>query len=78
MNYVQGVDPDLGNDPPPMYAVTMRTRYEGTRKKMDNWYHPLVVGQPLPALPIWLSNTLAVSLELESTYEETCRTLRIA
>jgi hypothetical protein len=44
---------------------------------MDNWYHELIIGQPLPTLPIWLRETLAVSLDLEACYEETCRTLRI-
>ena len=38
---------------------------------------PLSVGSPLPALPIWLSDDLNVSLELEANYEETCRVLRI-
>jgi hypothetical protein len=44
---------------------------------LDNWYHPLAVGESLPTLPIWLRETFAVSLDLESSYEETCRTLRI-
>ncbi|MCE9534236.1 MAG: hypothetical protein K8T89_24415, partial [Planctomycetes bacterium] len=77
MHMVQGVDPALGDRPPPMYAVTLRTRYENRVKMMDNWYHPLAIGQPLPTLPIWLRESFAVSLELESTYEETCKTLRI-
>jgi hypothetical protein len=61
-----------------MYAVTLRARYEQRRKLMDTWYYPLEVGQPLPTLPIWLKENLAVSLDLESSYEESCRTLRIA
>ena len=28
-------------------------------------------------LPIWLKETLPISLDLEATYEESCRTLRI-
>jgi hypothetical protein len=52
-------------------------RYEGRRRLMDNWYHPLAIGQALPALPLWLSPTLAVSLDLEASYEETCWSLRI-
>jgi hypothetical protein len=31
----------------------------------------------LPTLPVWLRDDLAVSLDLEASYEETCRTLRI-
>ena len=44
---------------------------------MDNWYHPLAIGQSLPTLPVWLKETKAISLVLEASYEETCRTLRI-
>ena len=77
MNYVHRVDPALGESPPPIYAVTLRTRYEGLRKMMDNWYHPLAYGQPLPTLPIWLQESFAISLDLETSYEEACQTLRI-
>lgn len=77
MNFVEGVDPALGDAPPPMYAATLRVRWEDDRRMMDNWYHPLAIGQPLPTLPIWLKETWAISLDLESSYEETCRTLRI-
>lgn len=77
MNFVQGDDPAVGKPPPPMYAVTVRTRFEGDRRLMDTWYHPLTIGQPLPQLPIWLKPEWAISLDLEATYEATCRTLRI-
>jgi hypothetical protein len=77
MNFFNGVDPALGNEPPPMYAATLRTRYEDRRRMMDNWYHPLAIGQRLPTLPIWLTETKAISLDLESSYQETCRALRI-
>jgi hypothetical protein len=77
MRFLESTDPALGDVPPPMYAVTVHMRYEGTRRMMDNWYHPLAIGEPLPTLPVWLKETHAVSLELEASYEETCRTLRI-
>ncbi|HSG70611.1 MAG TPA: DUF4058 family protein [Planctomycetaceae bacterium] len=77
MNFLESSDPALGDTSPPMYAVTVRMRYEGRRRMLDTWYHPLSVGRPLPTLPIWLKETQAISLELESNYEETCRTLRI-
>ena len=38
----------------------------------------MMLGQPLPTLPLWLAENLAVPLELEAGYEETCRVLRIA
>jgi hypothetical protein len=77
MSFLEVTDPALGNDPPTMYATTLRMRYEGRRRLMDNWYHRLSIGQPLPTLPVWLNDTGAISLDLESNYEETCRTLRI-
>jgi hypothetical protein len=36
------------------------------------------LGQPLPALPIWLDVDLSITLDLESSYEETCRAQRIS
>ncbi|HXD88029.1 MAG TPA: DUF4058 family protein [Urbifossiella sp.] len=74
---VDGFDPQLGDEPHPMYAVTLRTRMEGNRKLLDTWFYPLSVGSVLPTLPIWLNEASAVSLDLEPTYEETCRILRI-
>ena len=35
-------------------------------------------GRPLPQLPIWLDIDLGVTLDLEASYEDTCRVLRIA
>jgi hypothetical protein len=37
----------------------------------------MIVGQTLPTLPIWLAPNFFVPLPLESSYEETCRLLRI-
>jgi hypothetical protein len=69
-------DPRL-SPPPPIYAVTCRKRRIGPQTKLDAWSSPLAIGQPLPAVPVWLSDTQNVSLDLESSYEETCRVLRI-
>ncbi|HVX09653.1 MAG TPA: DUF4058 family protein [Pirellulales bacterium] len=63
--------------PPPIYAVTCRKREDGRQTKLDIWSCPLAIGQPLPSLPVWLSETQTVSLDLEASYEETCRVLRI-
>jgi Protein of unknown function (DUF4058) len=74
---LQTTDPSMSPNPPPIYAATCRKRNGGSKGKLDTWASPLAVGQPLPALPIWLSPTLGVSLDLEAAYEETCRALRI-
>jgi hypothetical protein len=71
-------DPSMLPKPPSTYAATCRKRKVGRKTKLDTWASRLVVGQPLPSLLIWLTETLAVSLDLETAYEEACRTLRIA
>jgi hypothetical protein len=62
---------------PATYAVTCRGRKVREKPRLEIWAYPLIVGQPLPILPIWLTEDLAVSLSLEASYEETCRVLRI-
>ncbi len=64
--------------PSPTYAVTCRKREFGGQTKLDTSSFPLAVGQPLPVLPIWLSETQTVALDLEASYESTCRVLRIS
>ena len=69
---------DPSFDPPPAtYAVTCRGYKVERQARFAAWAYPLVVGRKLPTLPIWLGDDLAVSLELEASYEETCRVLRI-
>ena len=70
-------DPSMSPDPPPIYAATCRKRQAGRKTKLDTWALPLVVGQSLPPLYIWLTETLVVSLDLEAAYEQTCRALQI-
>jgi hypothetical protein len=62
-----------------LYAATLRGRKRiRGRPLLDTWFYPMSVGQPLPTLPIWLDVDLGVFLELETSYEETCRVLHIA
>jgi Protein of unknown function (DUF4058) len=70
-------DPFLADGPPPLYAVSCRWARTKDTWLLETWAHPLVLGQPLPTLPLWLAENLAVPLELEPSYEETCRILRI-
>lgn len=70
-------DPSLGASPPALYAVTCRWRPLRRRGLFESWFHPLALGQPLPTLPIWLSPEQSISLDLEPSYEETCKALRL-
>lgn len=74
---IEGEEPRPQLGPEHLYATTMRVRYTTDRKLLDVWYYPVVIGESLPSLPIWLTSKRFVTLELEATYEECCRTLRI-
>jgi hypothetical protein len=71
-------DPSMGEDPPDLYAASCRCTGEGKRTLLQAWSHALALGQPLPTLPLWLAEDLAVPLELEASYEQACRDLWIA
>ncbi len=72
----------LGAEPPSIaeskiYAVTCRTRPGRRGVRVETWQRALSVGSLLPTLPLYLSEAFQVPLELEATYEDTCRGLRI-
>lgn len=71
-------DPKLSVPPAATYAVSCRWHPRGAEFWLEAWNQTLALNQSLPALPLWLSETLAISLDLESSYEQTCRDLRIA
>jgi hypothetical protein len=72
-------DPAFGTEPPYLYGVTIRSRKRPRgRSLVETWFHPIALGQALPSLPVWLDVDLNIQLELESSYEETCRFLRIS
>jgi Protein of unknown function (DUF4058) len=60
-----------------VYAVCCRTRRMETKTAFDFWRKPLQLGRPLPTLPLWLTEKLSIPLDLEASYEDTCRLLRI-
>jgi hypothetical protein len=74
-------DPSLGEEPSAIYAVSCRATKTGFKPsdgwQLQTWLHPLQVGQPLPTLPLWLTSNYSVPLELEETYEDTCKGLRV-
>jgi hypothetical protein len=62
---------------PPLYAVGLRLTKPDERWEMETWEEPLSVGAPLPTLPLWLADNLVVPVELEVSYEETYRVLKL-
>jgi hypothetical protein len=62
---------------PPLYALALRTTKTDSGWQFDSWTEPLSLGQPLPTMPLWLASDLAVPVDLEASYEETFRVLRL-
>lgn len=60
-----------------LYAAAYRSTKENGAWRLDAWPQPLALDAVLPTMPLWLASDLAVPLELELTYEETCQVLRI-
>jgi len=70
-------DPTLGAEPPDLYAASCRWIKKGKRNLLECWSHVLTLGQPLPTLPLCLSENLVVPLNLEQSYEQACHDLWI-
>jgi hypothetical protein len=82
LEYLEQSDPALAPEPPATYAVACRWTHPGTPLgpagwRLEAWNHTLTIGQPLPTLPLWLTDDFAVPLELEASYEDTCGVLRL-
>jgi hypothetical protein len=77
MELLQLTAPSIDAEAMQLYAVAYRTTKENDAWRMDIWPEQLALDAPLPTLPLWLASNLAVPLELELTYEETCQVLRI-
>ncbi len=77
LDLIGEADPALSPVSPGIYATSCRWLRDGDSPRLETWLHPLSIGRELPTLPLWLAGELAVPLELESSYEETCRVLRL-
>jgi hypothetical protein len=69
-------DPSMGSEP--LYSTACRVMKPGDDWLLEAWSHTLSLGEALPTLPLWLADDLAVPLELEASYEESCDILGIA
>jgi hypothetical protein len=77
MMFVGHPDPVMTVDGPPTYAASCRWVTHGTRAKLEAWPHAMVIGQALPELPLWLEDSLVLTLDLEESYERACHDLWI-
>jgi hypothetical protein len=62
---------------PPIYASAYRPVHRKDGDQFDVWLSALEVGRDLPKLPLGISHDLILPIDLEATYMETCRKLRI-
>lgn len=56
-----------------LYAVAYRLVSRNEQPSLDIWQETLSVGQSLPILPLWLRGSLCLPVDLETTYNQTCR-----
>lgn len=78
LSFIGHADPTLGTEPPNIYAASCRWVKKGRRNWLECWSNVLTLGQPLPILPLWLTEDLVVPLDLEPSYEQACHDLWIA
>jgi hypothetical protein len=70
-------DPSLSPEPPILYVVACRMARRADEWLLETWAQPLDLGRSLPTVPLWLANDLAVPLDLDESYEQSCSILNI-
>ncbi|HEX5271175.1 MAG TPA: DUF4058 family protein [Gemmataceae bacterium] len=60
-----------------LYAAAYRVVRAGERTQLEAWLAALALGEPLPKMPLWLRDDLAIPLDLEATYRQACVSVRI-
>jgi len=64
-------------EPSQLYTAACRTTKSGDEWLLQTWLHPLTVGRPLPVVPLWLADDLALPLDLAESYDQSCAILNI-
>jgi hypothetical protein len=62
---------------PFLYAAAYRPIRRDQNDQYDIWLSALALGQRLPTLPLALNGELCLPIDLEATYTESCRKLRL-
>jgi hypothetical protein len=60
-----------------LYAVAYRPVRRQEQDMIDLWPTPVSLGEALPQLPLYLGAELCVLVDLETTYLEACRRLKL-
>jgi hypothetical protein len=70
-------DPGLSPEPASLYAAACRLTKRANEWRLETWMQSLNPGRPLPTMPLWLADDLAIPLELEASYEQSCGVLNL-
>ncbi|MDY3563521.1 DUF4058 family protein [Gemmata sp. JC673] len=60
-----------------LYATAYSPQGKNGAAKLTVWQEPLAIGAALPTMPLWLLHGPCVPVQLEATYEDTFRRLRL-
>src|SRR5262245_50092776 len=63
--------------PTPLYATAYRPAHRQERNEIDLWREALALGQPLPTLPLAVRGLGCLPIDLEGTYMEARKRVRI-
>ncbi len=77
LDFLGQSDPGQGPEPPPLCTAACRLTKRDEKWLLEAWAQPLGLGQPLPTMPLWLADNLALPLELEESCEQSCGILNI-
>jgi len=67
-----------GSDKTPLYCTSLRTTVdEENDTVVEYWVELFKVGDMLPTIPLYITEELAIPLELEKSYMKTCKSLRV-
>jgi hypothetical protein len=64
-------------DRPDLYAATYAARMRGNKPVIEVWLESFGVGDPLPTMPLRLTDKWFVPVDFEVAYTETCRRRRL-
>lgn len=62
---------------PDLYAVAYRLIPTTAGLKLDFWPATVAMGEPLPTVPLWISQDFCLPLHLEPAYQAACTSSRI-
>jgi len=63
---------------PSLYTTAYRPIRRDKAEQTEVWLAPVAVGRPLPVLPLALTAELCLPIDLEATYVDACRKLRLS